>query len=81
MAALTARELNRVLLARQGLLARERLPARATVERLVGQQAQGRAPVRVPRCRRGAVDVSRPPAGAAGSGPHSGGARMKTSTP
>ena len=40
MAALTARELNRVLLARQGLLARERMPAAAMVERLVGQQAQ-----------------------------------------
>ena len=40
MAALTARELNRVLLARQGLLARERVPAAAMVERLVGQQAQ-----------------------------------------
>ena len=40
MAALTARELNRVLLARQGLLARERVPARTMVERLVGQQAQ-----------------------------------------
>ncbi len=40
MAALTTRELNRVLLARQGLLARERVPVRAMVERLVGQQAQ-----------------------------------------
>ncbi|MET0816162.1 MAG: winged helix DNA-binding domain-containing protein [Solirubrobacteraceae bacterium] len=40
MAALTARELNRVLLARQGLLARERVPARTMLERLVGQQAQ-----------------------------------------
>jgi hypothetical protein len=40
MTALGTRELNRVLLARQGLLARERVPARAMVERLVGQQAQ-----------------------------------------
>jgi hypothetical protein len=40
MAALTTRELNRVLLARQGLLARERVPVSAMVERLVGQQAQ-----------------------------------------
>ena len=40
MTALGARELNRVLLARQGLLARDRVPAKAMVERLVGQQAQ-----------------------------------------
>ena len=37
---LDQRTLNRTLLARQGLLARERRPAREVVERLVGLQAQ-----------------------------------------